>query len=355
MKQIEFERYSEKQFRNKITYFSFWLSFFVIGIHTYNVQTYGLGEKTDFLSKAVLVWEQLVRSLSNICVPFFFLISGYLFFRTFKWSKVLDKYKSRFCTIVVPYIIWCSIYYLYYCLLTHLPGIGDFLNEGNPIALTIRTWIDWLWNQSYYTLWFLKELIILIACTPIVYLALKNYKYIPIGTIMLCLALLIAGGIIKIGNLDFGANALYLVGAFIGINYKDVPLMKNDKLNMTARIILVGIAIWQLWAIANDVDANIFMYLLLCVSLWWSFNGLAYEKEPKWWYGISFFVYCIHDIFLEGLEKIFLLIFGTGSIFALLDYIIMPVFVMIICIFNAAILRKYLLPLWRILTGGRSV
>lgn len=355
MKLVEFERYSEKQFRNKVTYFSFWLSFFVIGIHAYNVQAYGLTEKTDFLSKSILLWEQLIRNLSNICVPFFFLISGYLFFRTFEWNKLLDKYKTRFCTIVVPYIAWCSIYYLYYCLLSHFPGISGFINAGNPIVLTISTWIDWLWNQSYYTLWFFKELIILIALTPIIFPTLRNYKNFPLGIIMLCFVLLIAGGIIKIGKFNLGVNVLYLVGAFIGINYKNVPLIRSDKLNMAARITLVGIVFWQLCAIANDVDMNIFMYLLLCVSLWWSFDGFAYEKEPKWWYGISFFVYCIHDIFLEGLEKIFLLIFGTESIFALLDYVFMPIFVMIICILSAAILRKYFLPLWRVLTGGRGV
>ena len=354
MKQMKFESYSEKQFRNKITYFSFWLSFFVIGIHTYNVQIYGLSEKTDLLSKFVLKWEQLIRSLSNVCVPFFFLISGYLFFRTFEWSKLFDKYKSRFRTIVVPYIIWCSVYYLYYCILSRIAGISDFINSGSSIDFTVRTWGDWLWNQSYYTLWFLKELIVMIICTPIIYLVLRNYKHIPVGSIVVCFALLKAGGILNPEKLELGASVFYLLGAFIGINYKNAPLKKNSKLTMIARITFVGIVIWQLLTISNVEVANIFMCLLLCVSLWWSFDGFSYQEKLKWWYGISFFVYCIHDIFLEGFEKIFLLLFGTNSIFAILDYAFMPIFVMIICVFTAAILRKYFSTLWRILIGGRG-
>lgn len=343
---------SEKQFRNKISYFSFALSFFVIGIHTYNVSVYGLLERKDFLSRVVVLIEKFFRNISSICVPFFFLISGYLFFRTFEWSRIWDKYKSRFFSVLVPYLLWCCIYYLYYCVISRIPGVGEYINDGAPIAFSIQTWLDWLWQQSYYTLWFLRELIILIAATPIIYLSMRNYKYFPVGGLMLFLTLLFTLEIIKIDICNF--NIYYLLGAYIGINCKDLPLIKSTQITIVSRVMLLGILGWYLWNVQNGIDKNAIAVIALCIAFWWAFDGISYEKKPKWWIGISFFVYCIHDIFLEGLEKIFLLIFGTGSIFALLDYIFMPVIVLVICIMCAAILRNYFPIVWKVITGGRA-
>lgn len=349
---MEFQTHSEKAFRNKITYFSFVLSFFVIGIHTYNVSVYGLSERNDPLSKVVIYVEDYVRNISNICVPFFFIISGYLFFRTFEWKKLLDKYRSRLFTVAVPYFLWCCIYYLYYCTISRIPSVGGYINNGMPIEVSIPMWIEWLWTQSYYTLWFMKELIILIVASPIIYIISKNYKYFPVGVLTLAAALLCALGVI--GNKIYSFNVYYLLGAYIGINGKDVPIIKNSGLTVLSRIILSGVLCYYLWNVHTEISDNVLVVILLCITFWWSFDGVSYETSPKWWMGISFFIYCAHDIFLEGLEKIFLLVFGKKSIWALLDYIFMPVIVMLICIFCATILRSYLPLMWKVLTGGRK-
>lgn len=347
-----YEKHTEKQFRNKITYFSFVLSFFVIGIHTYNVSTYGLQEREDFLSRAIVLMENFIKNISDICVPFFFLISGYLFFRTFSWNRIWVKYKSRFFSILVPYLLWCCIYYLYYIVISRIPGVREYINNGVPIEFSVSTWIDWLWNQSYYTLWFLKELILLIAATPIIYLLMKNYKYFPCGGIMLLLTFLLTLDIVKINIYTF--NIYYILGAYIGINCKDIPLLKNTKITVVSRITIVCILLWYLRNVQNEIGKNTVAVIILCIAFWWAFDGISYGKTPKWWMEISFFIYCMHDILLEGFEKIFFLIFGNRSIYALLDYIFMPFIVLVMCIFCAAILRNYFPYIWKILTGGRA-
>ena len=79
-----------------------------------------------------------------------------------------------------------------------------------------------------------------------------------------------------------------------------------------------------------------------------------YKKETKWWMSISFFIYCMHDLILEAYEKIFLKVFGLGPVYALLDYFIMPLLTVITVIAIAMFMRKYMLPVWKALTGNRG-
>ena len=351
MNVFSFSKKNERQFRNKITYFSFCLSVFVIGIHTYNVEVYELTMRTDLLSRVTVFLENYIKSLSGICVPFFFLISGYLFFRTFEWSKLIQKYKSRICTIISPFMIWCSIYYVYYCVLSRVPVVKEYINGGASIPVSLQTWGAWLWEDSYYTLWFLKELIVLIICTPIIAIVIKNYKYVPVGMLALGISLL---HVLQVFPFDFFTfNIYYLLGAYIGTNHKEAPLKECLGLTYIGRFSLIGVLIWYLYGLTSGVEANELVIIWACISVWFAFDGIEYESMPKWWFGISFYIYCIHDIVLEAFEKIFLLVFGNGSIFALLDFVFMPIIIVAICIFSAMILRKYLPALWKLLTGNR--
>ena len=66
------------------------------------------------------------RVLTHVCVPTFYLISGYLFFIGLeKWNgKVyLNKLKKRIKSLLVPFLIWNTI-----CIL--LPAFSMFRHEG---------------------------------------------------------------------------------------------------------------------------------------------------------------------------------------------------------------------------------
>lgn len=82
-------------FSNKITVLSFILSISIVYIHSvWNV-------KNSLLTIVRLCFF----NLQNICVPMFFFISGYLFYRNFSMDKLNYKYKKRLKTLVVPYLI----------------------------------------------------------------------------------------------------------------------------------------------------------------------------------------------------------------------------------------------------------
>ena len=343
----------EKQFRNKITMFSFWLSVGVIGIHTYNIESYALNMNTDNLSQMIIYIENWFREIQNICVPFFFIISGYLFFRTFEWSKLFDKYKSRLRTIFVPYIIWCSLYYIYFCLLSHISITRGYINNGLPIPVNLVTWLDWLWVDSYYTMWFLKDLILLIICTPIIYLFLKNRKNIPTGAGVLIILWFVNMAVSRITDVNLNSLILYSVGAYVGINHKAVPLIERTLVVYLSRICIIIILLINTFFIEQKILSNLLLQILMCISLWYAISGSYFTKQLPWWCKISFYIYCIHDFFLEAIEKLFLIVCGKASVFALLDYILAPIIVVILCILSATFLKKYCKHMWYVLVGGR--
>lgn len=346
----------ENQFRNKITVLTFCTIILVIFGHTYNVEVYGLRERTDLLSVVVKEFEFWFRRVQgDFCNGFMFIVSGYLFYNSFTWKKLSEKYKSRFRSLVIPYIFWCSFYFIYFCIITRIPVISSMINEGVPVEFSALNWIKWLTVDKYYVLWFLQELIIMVICAPIIYVLMKNQFKLPTGLFILIFLFLVELKIINVPFMCFDVH--YLLGAYIGINYKKLPRMEGKAIRYTARIVFALLLVWE-WICAKkgipNNPNNPVIQVLMYGSVWFSLDERLFDKKLKWWLYISFFIYSIHDFYLEAFERLFYIIFGSHSIFALLDYLFMPFVVAGGSILTAAILKKLFPRLWGIITGSRG-
>jgi len=339
------DRSTEQQVRSKITLITFILSLLVIWIHTYNLETYGIDGSGGGLDKFAWLLETTWSAFIGIAVPFFFFISGFLFFRTFRftWDGIKSKYISRIKGVVIPYIIWCTLYYLYYVILTHLPRVKDIVNS-EPVPLTFIRWLDALWPHEYYTLWFLKELIILIALCPLIYILFKN-KYIG-AIILLLLVLNSQFGWVRI---PLGSNIYYLAGAYIAIAFKSAESYRNKLLTILGCIFLMVLFVLRFRFLDNTI-----VQLVFFVAVWFACDIFKSDRNYPWWMKITFFTYVAHDIFLELFEKIFLMILGKRTLFALLDYIFVPLLVFAVLVAIAAFMRRFTPKIWSIITGMRS-
>lgn len=335
--------------RNKFTSISFICSVLVIYIHTYNLDTYGISEGGGMIEKITFAIENYWPNVLRIAVPMFFLISGILFFKSFTISNLASKWKSRLFTVVLPYIIWCTIYYTYYVIITNIPIIRSLMNTPNVVRFSITEWIRWLWVSEYYTLWFLQELIIFIAAAPVIWLLLNNHwKKFPTGLVALIMLIVIKQH--SAINIPY-TNGLevYLVGSYIGLNCRKLLAVKNKTLTIMSLlyIIFTLVTVFRFW--------NIITEILLFIAIWFACDLLPLAgKELPWWMSITFFTYVAHDAFLEAFEKMILIIFGKSAIYALLDYILTPIVVEIFLILIAYILRVRMPMLWKILTGNRD-
>lgn len=93
---------------------------------------------TSFFSYISVSLQYLIsEQVTRICVPLFFMISGYFFY--YKFNGTLKSYytqlQKRFKSILIPYFIWSVSWYIIYNL-TKLKFLdfSDFINSLiNPI------------------------------------------------------------------------------------------------------------------------------------------------------------------------------------------------------------------------------
>ena len=116
--------------------------------------------------------------ITEVCVPLFFVISGYLFFRNIppnpqpRWF--LDKYRSRFFSLVIPYLIANVIAWgCYYFAIKAVPSmVSGFFGDRWKEPLFV------FWTGPInMSLWFIRELILVVVASPAVYLLVRYTRW----------------------------------------------------------------------------------------------------------------------------------------------------------------------------------
>lgn len=65
------------------------------------------------IEESTKITFDVINVFLGLCVPFFFVISGFLFFinvEKLTFKVVIGKWKSRITSLVIPYILWNTLY-----------------------------------------------------------------------------------------------------------------------------------------------------------------------------------------------------------------------------------------------------
>ena len=200
-----------------------------------------------------------------------------------------------------------------------------------------------MWPECFYTLWFLRNLILFIAVAPLLYILLKNYVKFPVGLISVIVVLV--NSCLGIVELPMGLD-LYMLGCYTAINHKEIVFYRNKTLSY------VGIGLIVLGLLTRSVSLNCITIILFSASIWLVLDLFQLDLELPWWMSITFFIYVAHGLVLAFLEKSLLLIGGQNPWLALLDYLFMPFIAVTVLIMVASVLKKRIL-LWNFLSGYR--
>lgn len=329
--------HDETSYRNKISYLSYIFALLVILRHSTNYPMY------EFSSGMLYHIERFMEEITDTIVPAFFALSGYLFFQNFTMNKLWSKWKSRLTSLVVPYLIWNLLAYLYYVLLTLIPGLGSHIN-GGVAPFTLPNVIQAVLTGDYNITWYLQSLILFTYTVPLLYPIMK-YK---LGS----LAAVVGMYLIAVFTWDNQTRyaVFFLFGAAAGIHLKGI-IRKKYPWWWAAAILMAAIGTVHVFGFH-------FMYWipirLLEVCLWWIIgDALPLHIQPKWWAKISFFLYCAHSMVLESIEKVFWITLGSSQLAAGLDYVAAPLLTISLLTFAAWVLLKCT-PVWKLLNGGRG-
>lgn len=123
-------------------------------------------------------FTQVMVRLTEVCVPLFYVISGYLFFRNVPMFPrpgwFLDKYRSRFFSLVIPYLIANGVAWLcYYFAVKAAPSmVSGFFGDSwkNPL------YVFWT-GPVNMSLWFIRELILVVVVSPALYLLVRFLRW----------------------------------------------------------------------------------------------------------------------------------------------------------------------------------
>lgn len=340
---------NEKQFRNKITWFSFIFSLLVIWVHSYNAELFlGISAKGTVVD-GLEHW--IGDSVGQIAVPGFFMISGYLFYRDFSREKLRGKWQRRIQSVLVPYIVWNFLYYLGYVIGSRLPWIHQIVGKG-VIPFDLSSAVDAVINYTYnYVFWYLYQLILLILLAPVIGLLLERRWRGELYLLVLW-GLLLCGVQLPLVNLD--ALIYYSTAAYCAMHHRQWIEATGSRKKTAAGILLVaaaaGIYHYGLWKAA--VWCFVLCRLLLVTGLWLAAAGERLP-EAKAWMHSHFFLYATHFAFVRLINKTAVRGFPNSVAAALVLYLLMPGMILGITSAAAAVMRRLAPSVWKIMNGGR--
>lgn len=328
----------------KISFLYFFLIILVVFIHNY------FGSIPPEGSLSYILQTTFSKGVCYVANPLFFIISGFLFFRKQEAPSMITYRQmllKKLKTLVVPYLIVSALLMDVYVLF----DISEFTSFREILRV-------WLLDPIPFQLWFLRYLMLMFILSPVIYYLIKKTKYIYITALLLAWFIFYYKVDWLLVSLTF-----FSVGAFISINGIQIPNYNKNRV-----LLIVSVLLWiglSYLACIRFADNLIVMCLLRnmsiisgLVAVWLLYDCFSRSVERFLKTGIStysFFIYLFHLPLILFVRRL-LVLFAVDSYSILINnliYIITPILTVAICIVCGVLLKKYLSPIYNILTGNR--
>ena len=268
-------------------------------------------------------------------VPIYFFISGFVFFLglEFTWTKYVQKLKNRVKSLFIPYVFWNLLaLFVLWCKALCFPSIAPEFKSFLP-DFTLKSFLSIFWMcpgstmPINYPLWFLRDLMLVVLLTPLIYYMVKLYSHYWILLLGVCWFVF---PYLNMGEYSSLMTALFFFtwGAYFNIKGKDIRagFKKYFALSLFAYPILGILYIvsehYFPYMVDNIKNLNILVGILFAYNL--SSWLLAHHvcKVSALLVSASFFIYVSHPLVAGGIAKLcFVLIkpqtnFGMFAVYA---------------------------------------
>ncbi len=301
----------------------------------------------------------LVYGLSNLAVPLFFMISGFLFFykTSFSLTAYMAKLKRRLRSLLIPFLFWnlayMAVIYFIQCVAPSMLGGRKMISDYSAIEF-----INSFWNYSGYgpgcpilaPTWFLRDLIVMVIVSPILYALIKYSR----GFFVLLLAVCYVLGV-NIGVVGFSRSWLFFsFGAYMSIfGYNPVVVFRKY-----AEIIIPFSLLFLVVLISLQEKGLLYrMYIIVgvCAVLALMSKWVTRTNFKQWpiLSESSFFVYLFHGFYIVPLSAFYCHIVPLNAFTGVIGFFFITFFACVIAVL-AYKLVKYCSPkLCAFVTGGR--
>lgn len=305
------------------------------------------------LSFLVNVESVIGNIIARVAVPAFFIISGYLFFdQTVDKRSYKIKMKKRIKTLLLPMVSWNLLYSLLLLLALTL-GVGIYANDHE---FSVLKYIGYLFiNPVAYQFWFIRDLLIVMIFSPLIYQILKskNVKYY----LMMFWCLWIFDSIILPDEVQAASLCFFSFGGYLRV-YK-VNVLNYISFSAPAFIYLVLIVLdfstkhEEYNFIISKVTVVVGIISFFCLMN--IFRKKSILKNNVVLANFSFFLYAAHEpILLSQSVKYVVSIHLLNSEyqFVILYFIrIILLIILLLCVYT--FLKRCNLKFISVLMGGR--
>lgn len=347
------------------------LTVFVVIIHVLSAtDTMAKSVMQDISGRPILNLLFLVfrQGVLNLAVPTFFLTSGLFFYYQkdgyeFTRSTYIKKISSRAKTLLIPYLFWNISAMIIDLFLYRLTGMTAQLNR--PPDHSQLFLLQSLWSvprgDGYpfvFPLWYLRDLIVLSAASPIIYFMIKKTK---IFSLIFFFALKVFA--VPLVLVSQEGLLFFSLGAYISINNKTLFSFADKKLALgLIAYPILAIAIVYMPGSQLRTAVNYLCILAGIFCLFLLLTAIALKNKPKSPGKImrvvgtsSFFVYAIHEPFVGwGLRKGLAVFLQPDTTLNLILFIIIStVLTTVVAVTFFAVLQKFLPKFTSFISGGR--
>lgn len=357
----------DKYLSLKIKFVSFFSSIMVVFLHSFNLES-NVGK--DFLNfsygYSFFIQKLISNGITRTAVPIFFTISGFLFFYNFQPNKIgfLLKFKKRSKNLLFPYLLWSSWGILFFFLIQLFPQSKPFFNNELILNYSLAKFFNTLFLKPInYQLWFIRDLIVLVILSPLVYLAIRYLKLIPVLFFLIAWIVENQFNFIILSN---EAIFFFFLGAFFGIkNFNFLIHRRTSRYYLLFLILWILILIFKTMLDYKDYN-NILLITFIhkvsiisgMISIWITYDILIAKNSfvEEHFYKIisfSFFIYTFHEPVLTIIKKSLFFVLGSSEFISLIVYFLAPVITIFISIYVGSFTKKITPKFYELITGGR--
>lgn len=299
-----------KNFSNKIANINFYLTLIVVLIHSccalYMTSKPGNME----------ILFRLVELITSIAVPTFFAMSSYLFFKNYDLKKTKKKLITRFKSLVIPYLLWSTIFLIFVVCLDKINILGSTDNIIGKIDYSAMSIVKYILNASFDgPLWYVKSLIFLIILSPVFYYLIVKLKKVNLIILPIFLVINILFNI-EYSTFPYWIFIYYLV-AYLVVTFRgDI----SQLLNKIAKYNIVILMLYFIILILNTIYFKNYIFFMIyrmfaplfviAVSL----KIKLVDKVPNKYAKYSFFIFCIHNWICVIIKRSLIMLFGNSPI-----------------------------------------
>ena len=233
-----------------------------------------------------------------------------------------------------------------------LPFANSYMN-WSPVYILKENWLDIIKHIYFdygggaplaYHLWFLRNLIIIIAFSPLLFYIHKYLKYYFI------IPILLLDYLIPYNSLIMSLLWFYIGGALV---YLDIKI----NLRKVAYVCLPFFLILVITQLIFDIRFSKYIVYAITIfniiTIWSSYNlfvpkNFSLKNKPILYEmcSITFFLYLFHLPIINIIKKIIIMIFGANSFGYSFGYLFTPIIFLLISLFVTTFLNKYVVNLF---------